>query len=303
MNNATILKQRQSLPLEAKITLTKNRIRQWYNHWEGNVYVSFSGGKDSTVLLHLVRSIFLDAVAVFVDTGLEYPEIRSFAKSIGNVVWLRPKMKFSEVIEKYGYPVISKEVSQKIHEILTTKSIKLRNKRFYGDSNKYKSGKIPDKWKYLISSNIKVGHQCCNALKKNPIKKYERESGSKPIVGIMAADSHARKQKYMRNGGCNSFDGKIESMPLSFWTDSDIWGYIRKYNIPYSSIYDMGYERTGCMFCMFGVHLEKGENRFQRMKRTHPKQWDYCINKLGCGKVLDAIGVDYTDATPLFRGM
>ena len=65
------------------------------------------------------------------------------------------------------------------------------------------------------------------------------------------------------------------------------------HSIAYSEIYDMGEKRTGCMFCMFGVHLEKGENRFQRMKKTHPKQYDYCINKLGCGEVLDFIGVEY----------
>ena len=54
-----------------------------------------------------------------------------------------------------------------------------------------------------------------------------------------------------------------------------------------------GKKRTGCMFCMFGVQLEKEPNRFQRMKQTHPKQWDYCVYQLGCGKVLDYIGVKY----------
>lgn len=58
-------------------------------------------------------------------------------------------------------------------------------------------------------------------------------------------------------------------------------------------LYTTGCDRTGCMFCMFGVHLEKEPNRFQRMKITHPKQYDYCINKLGCGAVLDYIGVKY----------
>jgi hypothetical protein len=82
--------------------------------------------------------------------------------------------------------------------------------------------------------------------------------------------------------------------------------YIKQFNIPYASIYGdivenehgklmtTGVSRTGCMFCMFGVHLEKNPNRFQRMAVTHPKQYDYCINKLGCGKVLDYIGVDYS---------
>ena len=54
-----------------------------------------------------------------------------------------------------------------------------------------------------------------------------------------------------------------------------------------------GAKRTGCMFCMFGVHLEKEPNRFQRMALTHPKQYEFCIHKLGCGKVLDFLGVPY----------
>ena len=130
-------------------------------------------------------------------------------------------------------------------------------------------------------------------MKKNPIKKYEKESGNKPIVGTMAHESRLRKMTYLKNG-CNSFNSpRPISTPLSFWNEDDIWEYLRNKNVPYSKIYDMGYERTGCMFCMFGVHLEKGENRFQRMKKTHPKQYNYCINKLGCGKVLDHIGVKY----------
>lgn len=106
------LYQMQSLPLEAKIKMTERRLQDWYDYYEGQVYVSFSGGKDSTVLLHIARKLFPEIKAVFVDTGLEYPEIRDFVKSFDNVEWLKPKMNFRQVIEKYGYPFISKEVSE-----------------------------------------------------------------------------------------------------------------------------------------------------------------------------------------------
>jgi len=258
------------------------------------VYVAFSGGKDSTVLLDLVRRIYPDVPGVFVDTGLEYPEIRVFVKTKENIVWLRPKMPFPEVIKKYGYPVVSKEVAQKIYEIRNTNSDKLRNKRLYGDEKG--NGKIPDKWKSLINAPFLISNKCCNVMKKAPFKRFVKQTKRMGIIGTMAGESRLRLQGYLQNG-CNLSDAKTPlSKPLSFWSEDDIWDYIKKYNLPYSKIYDTGVKRTGCMFCMFGVHLEKGENRFQRMKKTHPNQWNYCINNLGCGKVLDYIGVEYDDS-------
>ena len=289
---ASQLKQYQAMPLGAKVRMSITRIEQWLDHWEDQCYVAFSGGKDSTVLLDLVWKVNPRIPAVFVDTGLEYPEIREFVKSYGDrVVWLKPKMPFNEVIEKYGYPVVSKEVSQKIHEVRTTKSDKLRHKRLHGADNAYKSGKIPSKWQRLIPADFKISHKCCDIMKKHPCKQYEKATGRKPFVGMMASDSHARKQIYVRSG-CSSFERKIQSRPLAFWLEEDVWEYIKETDLNYCSVYDNGCDRTGCMFCMFGVHMEQGENRFQRMRRTHPKQWNYCINKLGCGKVLDYIGVD-----------
>lgn len=106
------LRQMQSLPLESKIAMTKHRIQTWVDEFGiDGVYVSFSGGKDSAVLLDIIRQDYPDALAVFVDTGLEYPEIRTFVKGFENVIWLRPKINFRQVINQYGYPFISKEVS------------------------------------------------------------------------------------------------------------------------------------------------------------------------------------------------
>lgn len=105
----------QSLSLMSKINMTRQRIRGWIDEFgEDGVYVSFSGGKDSTVLLHLVRRDFPDVKAVFIDTGLEYPEIRQFVRTFSNVDILKPKMNFRQVIENYGYPFISKEVSETV---------------------------------------------------------------------------------------------------------------------------------------------------------------------------------------------
>lgn len=115
VHDAKRLAELQALPLERKIQITQTRIIEWYKHYNENVVVSFSGGKDSTVLLHMVRRLYPDVRAVFSNTGLEYPEIQKFVKSFDNVDIVVPKMRFNEVISTYGYPLISKEVAEAIY--------------------------------------------------------------------------------------------------------------------------------------------------------------------------------------------
>jgi 3'-phosphoadenosine 5'-phosphosulfate sulfotransferase (PAPS reductase)/FAD synthetase len=292
------LRQRQSLPLEAKVIHSQNVIRQAYEHWDGNVSVSFSGGKDSTVLLSLVRELYPEVPAVFVDTGLEYPEIRDFVKTIDNVIWVKPKMRFDEVISKYGYPVISKRTAQYLHEIKTpternAATIRLRLTGIRNSGEYSRMSVIPEKWRYLINAPFKISDQCCDVMKKRPLDTYVRETGRNPYVGTMACEANTRILDYLKDG-CNAFRKKRPaSRPLSIWLENDIWTYIKQNNIAYSNIYDQGEVRTGCMFCAFGVHLEKNPNRFQRMSTSHPKQYQYCINQLGLGEVLDYLKVAY----------
>ena len=341
------LKQMQSLPLEAKIVMTRQRIRQWYDHWDGEVYVSFSGGKDSTVLKHIVDNTpgVWDVPAVFVNTGLEYPEIQRFVKDVqagkwdcfnSDVVILRPEMRFDQVLKKHGYPVISKRVSAYVGTAKRKPDSK-RAKWIRGEEwTKFVTG---GKYTYLIDSPFPISDQCCNIMKKKPAKKYAKETGRKPMTGQMACESVSRENMWIKNG-CNGFDMKEPiSNPMAFWTEQDVLHYIKKYDVPYASVYGdiqvkpvegteegqinvidflgcyepedtletTGCKRTGCIFCMFGCHLEKEPNRFQRLKETHPRQYEYCINGgemvddkwqpnkegLGLGKVLDYIGVKY----------
>ena len=290
--NYSQLVELQALPLKEKINISKQRIKEFYKKFNGKVYVAFSGGKDSTVLLHLVRTLYPDTIAVFCNTGLEFPEIVEFVKTTDNVQWLKPRFSFKEVLEKYGYPVVSKEVSQRIYEIRNTKSEKLRKIRLEGYNNKFHSGRLPFKWRYLIDAPFKISHKCCFFLKKDISYRFEKQTGLAPYLGEMAVNSIARKQKYLKEG-CNNFKSKRpQSLPLGFWEEADVWEYIKQFKLPYSKIYDMGYQNTGCVFCMFGVHLDKF-NKFQQMKTTHPKLYNYCINKLGCGEVLDYLNVPY----------
>lgn len=333
------LRQYQALPLDLKISLTQRRIRDWVNYWGTNgVYVSFSGGKDSTVLLHMVRQLYPDIEAVFVNTGLEYPEIQKFVKIFDNVTILRPKMRFDEVIKSYGYPIISKSVSNCIR--LAKNGSTYRLKRLRGElmtPNGQKSWHNTEKYSPLMQCDFEVSELCCDVMKKKPAKEFEKQTGKKPFLATMAQESLLREKNWL-TFGCNAFDSqRPKSAPMSFWTEQDVLQYIKKYNIPIASVYGevvyatepeqmrveeygidgfgteplctTGCDRTGCIFCAFGAHIEK-ESRFERLKRTHPRQYEYCIgggeydekgvwkpNKqgLGMGHVFDELNKIYGD--------
>lgn len=350
------LAELQALPLDEKIEITKDRIEDWYMQFSGNVYVSFSGGKDSTVLLHLVREMFPDVPAVFCDTGLEYPEVRQHVHETKNVVILRPKMTFPEVIKTYGYPMVSKEVAEAIYYARRTTK-KISNRRImlataastyeelsmvqaekqmlcgvYGSQSETSSAadtfggvlretirrrldllghqskngtNSPDtasgggysksrynkeKWfKLAVYAPFRISHYCCSVMKKQPMKKYHRDSFRVPIIGTIAEESNLRRQAWLKHG-CNSFHSNDQkSQPLSFWTEQDVLEYIRRFKLKIPSVYGdivedgcklctTGCQRTGCTFCAFGAHLEKGESRFQMLAKTHPKLYRYCID-------------------------
>jgi 3'-phosphoadenosine 5'-phosphosulfate sulfotransferase (PAPS reductase)/FAD synthetase len=292
--------KRIGLSLDEKINLSIHTIERWYFQNDEKVFVSFSGGKDSTVLLHIVRRMFPKVIGVFVDTGLEYPENRELVKKTENIIILKPKKKFNQIINEFGYPVVSKDVSYKVHMLQnpSEKNAKSRHLYLTGETstgNFSRDYKLAKKWLKLIDSGIKISDKCCFFLKEEPINRYVKETGSLPIIGSLAIESKRRRKAYM-NTGCNHFSKnkmRSRSMPIAFWTEDNIWEYIRKYNLEYSKIYDMGIQRTGCMFCTFGIMFDKEPNRFQLMKEMHPKHYNYCINKLKIGKILDLIGKKY----------
>ena len=377
VHDAKRLAELTALPLDRKIQISQTRIIEWYTYYKGNVCVAFSGGKDSTVLLHLVRQLFPDVKAVFSNTGLEYPEIRQYATSYPNVDVVSPKMRFDQVLSTYGYPLIGKEVAEAIHyarricshngqverererdhaeaerttrrkraelqgnrrkanaskcggaaqTLIQTGNARARRSILQGKWNRRTGVNGPDgeggvfsgtkeligekslfnkeKWLPLVYTPILISHYCCQEMKKKPSHRYYRKSKLFPYIGTLAEESRIRKQAWIRHG-CNAFEGSNpSSQPLSFWTEQDILAYIVRYGLDIASVYGdiiltdadgseydarsilfegcgklkcSGCQRTGCIFCAFGLHLEKGETRFQRLAKTHPKQYEYSI--------------------------
>ena len=145
----------------------------------------------------------------------------------------------------------------------------------------------------------------------------------RPILGTMAEESRVRRQAWLRSG-CNAFDSKVpKSQPLSFWTNQDILRYVIENGLEICSVYGniiavdedgleypatpmtvdcgklqcSGCRQTGCIFCGFGFHLDKGETRFQRLAKTHPKQYEYAIRG---GQWID--NPEYDPAAPKMDG-
>lgn len=265
-------------------------------------YVSFSGGLNSTVLLDIARRfVDRDMKGVFCSTGNEFPEIIQFVRHTENVEIIRPEITPREVLAQYGFPLVSKQSAQAVRQIRTTNSDKLRAYRLYGNGAR-QAGVLAEKWRYLVDEPYMTSEKCCEMLKKRPFRKYNARTNSLAMVGTMADESKLRQTMYVRRGGCNAFSDdlrKVHSAPLSIWTDVDCWAYIRRFNVPYSSIYDVpGIRRTGCMFCGFGAHMP-GDCRFRVLFDLHLKVYHMAMNYTNNGityrTALRRMGVELPD--------
>lgn len=274
------LREKQSWTLPQKVQHAMDVISTFVSRMGGldKVYISWSGGKDSTVLLDIARRMYPDILAVFCATGNEYPDIMKFvrdAKKDGaNIQIIRPKMTPREVWAKYGFPLVGKDIARYIHDIRSNPNSKSSQLRL----NKSSRFGISDKWKYLVSEPYDTHNICCHKLKEEPMHRFNKESGRFPIIGVMASESKRREVDYINNGNCNYFNGKRpKSQPLSIWTDSDIWAYIDRFNLPIAEIYHKGAQRTGCMGCGFGAQFAD-DTRFRVLLANYPKCYDMVMN-------------------------
>lgn len=318
----------QALPLDVKIQKTLHRIEEFYQYFGGNVYISFSGGKDSTVLLYLARQLYPDIPVVFCDTWMEYPEVRKFTKLIYGVTRLKPKRSMKEILEEFGWNFPSKDVANCIYYARKGSLWALRKLQGLNSDGSYCEYKQQyKKWSYLLDLPHTISDGCCIEMKEKPLMAYEKESKKYPIVALMAAEKGRRKQAYLRTG-CNSFESdRPMSKPMGFWTEQDVLRFlllkkqailqmihcdmrkngmnedqIAKRTNPWADTYgeivektkmpgqvtvqwlfgDFEHmilqttqeERTGCMFCPVGCHLDGGA-KYKRLKKKYPKIYQF----------------------------
>lgn len=283
-----ILYSLQLLPLENKIQKSKKLIQEAISEFgEEHVYISYSGGKDSTVLSHIAKELYPNILHIFANTTCEFPEtlehIKWEKKQNGtNIITVIPKdskgntWTFKKVVDYYGYPLFSKRIANAIRTYRHARTDETKQHSIDYIQRNFK--------KYDHYKELNISDKCCEVLKKNPIKRKAKELGMKCVLlGILADESRQREKDWLQYG-CNVFYTKKENQcrPLSFWTEKDILDYIQKYNIKISKLYEMGYTRNGCMYCGFGAHLEKeGSQRFVLLHTTHPKEYDYFAKNFG----------------------
>ena len=318
-----------------------NSITSPVGDYYANCHVSV-GGLDSITLLFFLRSIGIDVPAISVSS-LEDESIQRIHKEIG-VISLKPARDKDgrpwtkhRIIQEFGFPVISKEKTAKIEHLQspTENNATIRHAIITGETGAYggyrknSRMKLPQKWLDLFGGYenenegvnyrippFKVSSQCCYWLKEKPCDDWAKEHNSYPFLGLMASEG-GRREKALKMHGCNYYDkNSIRSAPFAIFNRQDLLQLALDLNVPVPEIYGeikcqpdgtlytTKAQRTGCTMCGFGIHIEARPHRFDRLRQTNPKAWEYWMKHIckdadgteyGWGRVLDYIGVSWED--------
>lgn len=271
------------MSLDEKMTNAQHRIEELWNETDGKCYVSFSGGKDSTVLLALIKmceevyTIPENGIpAVFSNTGIELGVTVDFVKWVKenwypNVQMIRPLKSFDQVLKEYGKPIKSKMKSKDLQQYHYGKRsdalllLLLHGKCGTGKfSEKHKIG---DKDIHMLHNDfpIKASNKCCDWMKKKPFERFAVDNAFVGgLQGIRVAEGGARdfaaKTRLMHGGKLCTWvkHGVIQKAPIIDWSNEDVEEFIEKYNVPLSEAYtNYGFDRTGCMACPYARHVDK----------------------------------------------
>lgn len=315
---------KQQLPYEFKVAYAEVRAREFYRECASrdlNCHVSV-GGLDSITLYIFLKSIGIDVPAVSVS-GLEDRTIQKVHEKLG-IIRLKPLKSKVDVIKEFGFPVLSKEIANKIsllqrpsednktvrHAIITGETGK------YGGNRSNTRMKLSQRWLELfggyenknesvnyLKPDFLVSDKCCYYLKEKPCDNWAKENNSVPYLGLMASEG-GRRQKSLMINGCNYFGAStIRSAPFAIFGRQDLLRLALDLHVPVpevygtiekdsdGNLYTTKAQRTGCSMCGFGIQMEKiRPHRFDLLYRNNPAEWDFWMNKVGFGDVFDWIG-------------
>lgn len=250
-----------------------NDLKTKFNKIDPNkYYLSYSGGKDSHLLYWFIKEYapeFSKIKVVGINTYMEHHEIRDrIYKNCDEV--LLPILKPFEIKEKYGIPCFSKEQDFYIYyyQNAIRKNKKPSKTILEKINGTYRTGFVLSKKarEYILSGKAhKITHLCCHYLKKEPARRFEKENGLKPILGITGNESKMRKTQYK---GCFSKNGKFT--PLWDLTEKLENAIYEKYNIELPKIYN-NVKRTGCMGCPYGSYKHDTEKELTLLDGNQKK--------------------------------
>lgn len=254
------------------VEMAKMRIRKLYNKFGNNIYLSYSGGKDSTIVLALIKLVIADGLpvkcpAVFCDTKIELNATKEFVDYIKNeyyrdVVIIKPDKSFDYVIKNYGKPIRSKLKSRILSDMQKNHNSKSAHFLYDDNHNRFS---LANKDLHFIHPDfdIKISNKCCTQLKKIPVKKYSKQNEMCGyFTGERAAEGGVRAVNYDKRimqgkSPCTVMDGKQEKVsPIIDWSDDMCDLFIQKYKVPLSKAYTVyGCTRTGCFLCPFALDI------------------------------------------------
>ena len=249
---------------------------------ENNAYISFSGGKDSTVLHYLIDQALPNnrIPRVFINTGIEYNDIVSFVKSMAEkddrFIIITPKIPIKQMLEKYGYPFKSKEHSLYVSVYQNSGVTKTITGYLQPNENR-KNFKCPKVLRYQFTEdfNIKISNKCCFKLKKEPFAKWQKENNkSITMTGMRKQEGGTRR--YIKGCIITDKDGSVKKFHPLLVVDDDFedW-FINKFQIKLCRLYypPFNFERCGCKGCPFALNLQ---DVLTAMATYLPKEREQC---------------------------
>jgi len=298
-----------NLPLDIKVEKTKQRIREFYTQTGGCFVSFSGGKDSQVLaeICRDMGSPYNQIPLVFLNTGNERSSVKEIVDKYKAIVVSGDKT-VDEVFEKYGYPLFNKEYANvicayqnkrawvynilawlEVHTPKEVETIHQFKKWYKGNEMMYVREDGKEKtfthgvkltaifcllrningMRFVADSPLPISDKCCYHLKKKLSKQYEKKSGLKPIVGVLAKDSQIRYIAFLKQG-CNVFEKDAKSTPIGFWSKQNILEYIEENSLKIADCYKQktvikngikktiltGVENTGCCKCGFGKGLE-----------------------------------------------
>jgi 3'-phosphoadenosine 5'-phosphosulfate sulfotransferase (PAPS reductase)/FAD synthetase len=308
------------LPFLDKLRHALDRCREFYEHEEGRVFVSVGGIDSATLALFLWKHIDKDIPAVSISS-IEAKSVQVMHRQLaerGNFIFLKPTKTKVQVIKEFGYPILSKDIADRIELIQnpTEDNATVRNAIITGQTGEqggYRYShhmKLSNRWQKLFveqDAPFRVSGKCCYYMKEKPCDQYSKKEKRSVYMGLMASEG-GRRALALQAHGCNYYGKTVtRSCPFAIFSRTDIlllaemmetpiptvYGEIKHY--PDGSIETTRAKRTGCTMCGFGIHMEKRPHRFDRLREDNHKEWEFWMYEQGWGEVLNYIGIGWED--------